>query len=239
MSVGGAYYNGIAWRRGGWIIMGLRPRSSLKFEWDIVMQLPGICGVHYKSTTSTVGVHQKSQPVIPSFFAKQSKDFIPPTIPTPAPVITYAIDPASEITGTQMMGIIARPTPLAPNRHAVNVLAALEKAMRNLPALPDASDSDEIAAFSGNVPTDLVKEEAWEYLDPMLNRFLGFNRIAESLFNMLRGGERGLSAMVQYLKEFVGLYDIDGALLEGKVQRLVNVIQSQCITLTRSNNTYS
>jgi len=137
------------------------------------------------------------------------------------------------------MGIIARPTPPAPNRHAVNVLAALEKAMRNLPALPDASDSDEITAFSGNVPTDLVKEEAWEYLDLMLNCFLGFNRTAESLFNALRGGERGLLAMVQYLKEFVGLYDIDGALLEGKVQRLVNVIQSQCVTLTRSNNTHS
>ena len=55
MSVGGAYYNGIAWRRGGCIIMGPMPRSSLKFEWDIVTQLPGICGVHYKSTTSTVG----------------------------------------------------------------------------------------------------------------------------------------------------------------------------------------
>ena len=55
MSVGGAYYNGIAWRRGGCIIMGPRPRSSLKFEWDIVTRLPRICGVHYKSTTSTVG----------------------------------------------------------------------------------------------------------------------------------------------------------------------------------------
>jgi len=40
--------------------MGPRPRSSLKFEWDIVMQLPGICGVHYKSTTSTVGRWQTS-----------------------------------------------------------------------------------------------------------------------------------------------------------------------------------
>jgi len=110
--------------------------------------------------------------------------------------------------------------------------------MRNLPALPDVSDSDEIAAFSENVPTDLVKEEAWEYLDPMLNRFLGFNRTPESIFNALRGGERGLPAMVKYLKEFVGLYDIDGALLEGKVQRLVNAIQLQCVTLTRSNNTH-
>ena len=182
--------------------------------------------------------HQKSQPVILSFFARQPKDLVPPTIPAPAPVIAYAIDPASQISGTWTMGIIAGQTPPAPNRHAVNVLVALEKAMRNLPALPDASDSDEIAVFSENVPTDLVKEEAWEYLDPMLNRFLGFNRTPESIFNALRGGERGLPAMVKYLKEFVGLYDIDGALLEGKVQRLVNAIQLQCVTLTRSNNTH-
>jgi len=83
---------------------------------------------------------------------------------------------------------------------------------------------------------DLAKEDAWEYLDPMLNRFLGFNRMPGSIYNELRGGERGLSAMVQYLKDFVHLYEIDGALLEGKVQRLVNVIQVQCIAMTESKH---
>jgi len=33
--------------------------------------------------------------------------------------------------------------------------------------------------------------------------------------------------MIQYLKEFVGWYQIDGMLLEGKIQRLVNVIRTQ------------
>jgi hypothetical protein len=110
----------------------------------------------------------------------------------------------------------------------------LEKAVRTLPVLPDATESDEIAVFSGNVPNDLAKEDAWEYLDPMLNRFLGFNRTSEDIYNALRGGARGLSGMVHYLKEFAGQYQIDGALLEGKIQRLVNVIGTQCVAIVSS-----
>lgn len=114
----------------------------------------------------------------------------------------------------------------------------LENAIGNLPALPDASESDEISVFSGNVPTDLAKEDAWEYLDPMLNRFLGFNRTAESISNELRGGARGLSAMVRYLKDFIRRYEIDEGLLEGKIERLVNIIQKQCAAMIRSNCTH-
>ena len=48
----------------------------------------------------------------------------------------------------------------------------------------------------------------------------------------------GLSAMVQYLKDFVGWYQLDGALLEGKINRLTNVIQTQCIAIMRSDLLY-
>jgi len=44
-----AHYNG----KGRVHYNGTRPRSSLKSEWDIVMQHCGICGAHYKSTTWT------------------------------------------------------------------------------------------------------------------------------------------------------------------------------------------
>ncbi len=103
----------------------------------------------------------------------------------------------------------------------------LEKAIKKLPDLPEASESDEILMFSQHIPTDLAEEDAWEYLDPMLNRFLGFGQTTESISDKLRGGARGLTAMVQYLKEFVGRYQIDGGLLEGKIERLINVIQTR------------
>ena len=114
-----------------------------------------------------------------------------------------------------------------PNTCTVSILAMLENATRALPALPKASKTDEIAIFSQGVPTELDKEDAWEYLDPLLNHFLGFNRPVESISKALRGGENGLAGMVQYLKEFVSQYEIDEGLLEGKVQRLVCAIQLQ------------
>jgi len=115
--------------------------------------------------------------------------------------------------------------PPVPNTRAISVLAMLEKEIKAIPALPEASETDEIAVFSQRVPTELDKEDAWEYLDPLLNHFLGFNRSVESISEALRGGENGLAAMVRYLKEFVIRYDIDEGLLEGKVSRLVRAIQ--------------
>jgi hypothetical protein len=139
--------------------------------------------------------HQQSQSGILTFFTKQRRAVVPPTVPVPAPVIAYAMESTSQFSWTRTMGITPRRAPSAPT---IKILATLEKAIESLPVLPDASDSDEIAQFSGNFPTDLAKEDAWEYFDPMLNRFLGFNRTAASIYNELRGGARGLSAMVRY-----------------------------------------
>ena len=185
--------------------------------------------------------HQQSQSGILTFFTKQRKAVIPPTIPVPAPVIAYTMESTSQFSETHTMGTTPRTasSKSAPtNTHTIKILATLDKVVESLPlaVLPDASDSDEIAVFSGNVPTNLAKEEAWEYLDPMLNHFLGFDRTAASIYNELRGGVRGLSAMVRYLEDFVGHYELEGALLEGKIQRLINVIQTQCVRITRSRD---
>ena len=165
--------------------------------------------------------HQRSQPSIQAFFTKPPAIHVPPTIPTPSRVIAYAIEARS--SGPRTTPIASTVAPPAPNTCAV--LATLEKATRTLPALPEASETDEIAVFSQSIPTELNKQDAWEYLDPLLNHFLGFNRPVESISEALRGGENGLAGMVQYLKEFVSQYEIDEGLLEGKVQRLVRAIQ--------------
>ena len=159
---------------------------------------PGVskaCQLNLKKKNKA-SAHKKSQLGLLSFFTKRSKVLVPPTIPMPTPVVAYVMESASELSGTHVMGITLRTALLAPNTHAVNILVTLEKAINNLPALPDAHESNEIAMFSESVPMDLVKEDAWEYLDPMLNRFLGFNQMAGSICNELRGGEMGLSAMV-------------------------------------------
>ena len=135
---------------------------------------------------------------------------------------------------TNVISVPSSPTrsPAAIKAPAIKLLAKLETAIKNVPALPDASEADEITAFSQRIPTDLDKDDAWEYLDPMLNRFLGFDRSVERISEELRGGDMGLAAMMRYLKEFVGLYQIDIGLLEGKMQRLLEAIQLRCV-LTR------
>ena len=169
--------------------------------------------------------HQRSQPRIQAFFTKPPNPHVPPTVPTPLRVIAYAVKPGS--SGPCTMPVVSTVALPMPNTHAVSILAMLENATRALPALPKASETDEIAIFSQGVPTELDKEDAWEYLDPLLNHFLGFNRPVESISEALRGGENGLAGMVRYLKEFVSRYEIDEGLLEGKVQRLVRAIQLQ------------
>ena len=123
------------------------------------------------------------------------------------------------------MDITLRTASLIPDTPAINLLATLKKAVNNLPALSEASEVDKIAIFSQNVPANLDKEDAWEFLDPILNRFLGFDRTVESISEELQGGEMGLAAVIRYLKDFVTLYQIDRGLLEGKVQRLLDAIQ--------------
>ena len=196
-----------------------------------------ICHLNLKKR-SKASAHQQAQPGLLSFFKKEPKVLIPPAIPMPVPVIAYAMESAPQFTGTHALGMTLGEASSAPDIQAVNILATLEKAIGHLPALPEATESDEIAVFLESVPTDLAKEDAWEYLDPILNRFLGFNRTEESIYNELRGGAMGLSAMVQYLKDFVGQYHIDGALLEGKISRLVNVIQTQCVAIIRYKKTH-
>lgn len=169
--------------------------------------------------------HQQSQPRLQTFFTKQPKVLIPPTVPTPARVIAYAME--STAPGPRATDTVSQTASTLPDTHAVNILATLEQAIDKLPDLLEANESDEISMFAQHVPTDLAKEDAWEYLDPMLNQFLGFGQTTERISNKLRGGAQGLTAMLRYLKEFVGRYHIDGGLLEGKMERLVNVIQTR------------
>jgi len=158
---------------------------------------------------------------------KQQKLLVPPTIPTPDRVIAYSME--STLSGNSSIADPSNTSAISDSL-AKDLLTKLEKSISNLPKmLPDASDSDEIAIFAQSVPTDMDRDDAWEFLlDPLLNRFLGFGRTIESISASLRGGEKGLTAMARYLREFVGHYQIDGALLEGKVLQLIEAIESKC-----------
>jgi hypothetical protein len=170
--------------------------------------------------------HQQSQPGIQSFFTRQPKVLVPPTIPTPDHIIAYAM----ESTSSRDSGVAdTLNTPAISDKLANDLLTKLEKSIGNLPkTLPAVTEADKIAIFAHNIPTDMDRDDAWEvWLDPLLNRFLGFGRSIAIISASLRGGDKGLIAMARYLRDFVMQYRIDGALLEGKVLRLIEAIELQ------------
>ena len=182
--------------------------------------------------------HPQKQPGLLYFFTKQPKNLIPPTVPTPTPMIAYTMEPGSSgpVSRSALIDVSTTASKTAsespvPDTHAGSLLMMLEKAISNLPVLPEASESDEIVVFSQSMPVDLAKDDAWKYLDPTLNCFLGFNRTTESISEALRGGEKGLVAMARYLREFVCRYQIDEGLLEGKIQRLLDAIKMWCVSM--------
>jgi hypothetical protein len=96
-------------------------------------------------------------------------------------------------------GCIADPLNVSviPDTLANDLLVKLEKSISDLlKMLPNVSETDKIAIFAQDIPTDMDGDDAWEFfLDPLLNRFLGFGRLIKSIFMLLRGGENGLTAM--------------------------------------------
>jgi hypothetical protein len=70
------------------------------------------------------------------------------------------------------------------------------------------------------------RDDIWEFiLDPHLNCFLGFGKSVESIATLLKGQKMALVSMVNFLRDITGRFRINGALLEGKVQRLIKVIE--------------
>jgi hypothetical protein len=165
---------------------------------------------------------QRSQPSLQSYFTERPKDLVPPTVPISRRVIAHVIDPSSSIAN------VAAPSSI-PDTLVNTLLADLEKAINNLPSThPDLTDTEGLPfpqTLQG-LPTDMNRDDAWEFiLDPYLNRFLGFGKSIESIAASLTGQKKGLVSMVNFLQEFTGRFRIDGALLEGKIRRLIRAIE--------------
>lgn len=68
--------------------------------------------------------------------------------------------------------------------------------------------------------------EAWEALDPVLNRLLGYGKTAEKLAEEVRRGPKGLDGVLELIQHFVATFDsVTGKLLEGKISKLLEAIQ--------------
>lgn len=166
---------------------------------------------------------QGSQPCLQSFFAKRPKDLVPPTVPIPRRVIAHVIEPTSSVANVSALSP-------KPDTLVNKLLTDLETAINNLPGYPNQTEMEEIPILPHILPTSVNRDDAWEFiLDPHLNRFLGFGKSIESIAASLKGQKKALVSMVNFLRDYTGRFETDGALIEGKVRRLIKAIELLCV----------
>jgi hypothetical protein len=172
---------------------------------------------------------QRSQPSLQSFFTKRPKGLVPPTVPIPHRVIAHVVEPTSSVTVANISASSSMPDSLV-NK----LLADLEKAIITLPNAPDHPDPTEMEVLTvpQYLPTTMDRDDAWEtILDPYLNRFLGFGKSIESITASIKGQKKKLVLLLNFLRHFSGRFQIDGALLEGKISRLIKAIEILLVLL--------
>jgi hypothetical protein len=107
----------------------------------------------------------------------------------------------------------------------LTLLARLNHAAQELPIqVPEAEANDEIACIlSVGDPDD--PSEAWEYLDPVLNRLLGYGSSLEDIARHVWRGPLGVEGLGQLICKFVVRYGVTGDLLEGKLESLLKAME--------------
>ncbi|GJE96780.1 hypothetical protein PsYK624_129860 [Phanerochaete sordida] len=117
-----------------------------------------------------------------------------------------------------------------PSPHATTsspLIARLRDAIQRLPTtVPIATPQDLLARFAGS-PRDAVPsgEDAWEVLDQVLNNVIGYGTSTTDVAGFIRRGSHGVDALCRWLEECVVDLKIAEALLEGKVNKVIDAIQ--------------
>jgi hypothetical protein len=163
----------------------------------------------------------KPQTLLDLFQRKPKPQPVPSKVAAPRPIV-----PISSVTRPTL----AKSTSPQLNYgcpHALDLLHNLDKLIKSLPLhIPEATSHDKWVEFNCD-PSSVVcsPEDAWEVIDPMLNRALGFGITPETVSKEVRRGNNGVQALSRFLRYFVIEKGIKGGLLEGKIGVLVNAIK--------------
>lgn len=141
----------------------------------------------------------------------------------------------------------ASTTPSHPSP-STNIAASLPPILQQLRALidtlpldvPEGTDpSEPLAVFAIHprlyIPDDAELpipegEEAWIYLDPVLNNVLGYEKKAADIASLICRGTLGIEGLFAFLLACVEEIGIGTVLLEGKVERLCDALELRCVT---------
>jgi len=122
---------------------------------------------------------------------------------------------------------VGRPSPTSQSV----LFQSLRNCIDTLPTMVQlASKTDILARFSGD-PTSEVEDngDPWETLDPALNIIIGYGASVGEISRIIRRGDYGMDGMYRWLRKCVEELKVDEALLEKKVQRLIDAMILLCV----------
>jgi hypothetical protein len=110
-----------------------------------------------------------------------------------------------------------------------SVLSTLREKVENLPQTVPVADQTHVLAGYSQSPQELTSDiqndaDIWETWDPKLNVLLPHN--GDDLKLLVVRGQFGLTGLVRFFEHLVQDRNVDEGLLEGKVKRLVDAIDT-------------
>lgn len=125
------------------------------------------------------------------------------------------------------------PEVLEPEPIISNFLENFQNMIKRLPgSIPEASEYDKLAIFSGNPAIhdnpSLKGDELWEVVNPLLKEVLGWGMEGD-MDDIIRRGKNGLDGLANFVKHFVVKRGVSLGLFEGKLSYLLSKIEEKCV----------
>ncbi|KAJ7706534.1 hypothetical protein B0H16DRAFT_1439225 [Mycena metata] len=178
-----------------------------------------------------------------SFFTKKTAPiakFVKSAVRAPSPihgtgVSTPRAAPAAA-SSTESSITVTRPA----GSRTIQLLDQLCAQVELLPStVPHASQDNPLSEFAGQ-PTEYVSEstppgELWETLAPCFHRVFGYGMELEERKRMVQRGSAGLDGAVRFLDYFIRERGLEGAMVEVKIEQLIEAIQSVYVVSEAEN----
>ncbi|KAE9388946.1 hypothetical protein BT96DRAFT_1003710 [Gymnopus androsaceus JB14] len=181
-----------------------------------------------KKRTSITSFFQKSSPPksIPHALAPG-----PSCLPSTVTIKPLSIAPKSPETLRDAPTNFQALSP-AVNLDSLTPLARLTSSLQSLvcsysSAIPEATAVSDIARVTGD-PCDLVSDpdEAWEMLNPIIHSVFGYQANPDTVRHLVRRGQFGIEGFCDWVMACAKKLHVDSALLEPKVQLLLEATQT-------------
>ncbi|TFK71092.1 hypothetical protein BDN72DRAFT_856481 [Pluteus cervinus] len=176
----------------------------------------------------------KDGSLLPFFRTKPAK--VPSTVNTAAPIHG---DPVARVKrAVNTLGPAVAP-PRFPFVDGIGLIERLKHLTRDLPDhIPEATDNDTLAMFSGIPPEcddlEVDSQDLWEViLNPFMKAVLGWG-IETDMTQLIRRGKKGMGAVLEFVRYFVEKRGVDVELFEGKLANLVE--SAERLVITGSDN---